>query len=89
MGSSPEGTLCVYCRIRTASYIPDGCMGPICLFGPGNCDDRGAAVGRQVLIDEHLNLRGAAWTRLLAVHYEVPVPADSRLRIYGYLWGIY
>tara|TARA_B100000780_G_C20877389_1_gene348993 strand:+ start:145 stop:639 length:495 start_codon:yes stop_codon:yes gene_type:complete len=35
MGSLPHGTLCVYCGIREAGYIPDGCPGPICLV----CDE--------------------------------------------------
>ena len=31
MGSLPDGTLCAYCGIREAGYIPDGCCGPVCM----------------------------------------------------------
>ena len=33
MGSLNPGTLCVYCGVREAGYIPDGCVGPLC-FAP-------------------------------------------------------
>lgn len=57
MGSLPEGTLCAYCRIRTASYVPDHCIGPTCLSGPGNCYDRAAVVGWQVITDGYRKMR--------------------------------
>jgi hypothetical protein len=38
MGSCPEGTKCVYCGVHEASYIPDGCIGPMCLHD-GGCHD--------------------------------------------------
>ena len=31
MGSLPEDTLCSYCGVHEASYIPDGCCGPLCI----------------------------------------------------------
>ena len=34
MGSSPRGTLCAYCGVHPACYIPDGCIGPICFSPP-------------------------------------------------------
>ena len=37
MGSLPEGTLCAYCGINAAGYIPDGCVGPLCLDGEDSC----------------------------------------------------
>ena len=37
MGSLPDGTLCSYCDIYEAGYIPDGCCGPLC----GECMDIG------------------------------------------------
>jgi len=86
MGSLPEGTLCAYCRIRTASYVPDHCIGPTCLSGPGNCYDRAAVVGWQVITDGYRKMRGAAWGKLLALRYELPVPDNVQLRIYEYLW---
>ena len=39
MGSLPEGTLCAYCGINEAGYIPDGCVGPVCFDGENNCGD--------------------------------------------------
>ena len=30
MGSLPEGTLCAYCGVEEAGYIPDGACGPMC-----------------------------------------------------------
>ena len=36
MGSLDEGTLCWYCAVREAGYIPDGCLGPLCM---GRYDD--------------------------------------------------
>ena len=41
MGSLADGTLCSYCDIYEASYIPDGCCGPLC----GECMDIGIAGG--------------------------------------------
>ena len=42
MGSLPEGTLCAYCAVNTASYIPDGCCGPLCGEPEGeSCMDKG------------------------------------------------
>ena len=31
MGSLPEGNLCAYCGVRRAGYIPDGCIGALCM----------------------------------------------------------
>ena len=31
MGTLPRGTLCAYCGVREAGYIPDGCAGPLCM----------------------------------------------------------
>ena len=41
MGSLPDGTLCVYCLVHEAYYIPDGCCGPLC----GHCMDMGILQG--------------------------------------------
>ena len=35
MGTIEDGTLCAYCGINEAYYIPDGCVGPVCLFPGG------------------------------------------------------
>ena len=37
MGSLPRGTLCAYCGVREAGYIPDGCAGPLCMTPDGVC----------------------------------------------------
>ena len=33
MGSLPEGTMCFYCGVEEAGYIPDGCLGAVCGTG--------------------------------------------------------
>ena len=35
MGTLEDGTLCAHCGINEAYYIPDGCVGPVCLFPEG------------------------------------------------------
>ena len=30
MGTVEEGTMCAYCAVNEAGYIPDGCVGPTC-----------------------------------------------------------
>ena len=40
MGTLEDGTLCAYCGINEAYYIPDGCVGPVCNFPDGvSCCD--------------------------------------------------
>ena len=53
MGSVPEGTLCSYCGVREAGYIPDGAAGPICFEPDGKCCwDRVVALGWDVIVQE-------------------------------------
>ena len=55
MGSLPEGTLCAYCGVREASYIPDGAAGPICFAPSGECcHDRALALGWDAIVRERL-----------------------------------
>ena len=50
MGSLRDGTLCAYCDVEEAEYIPDGCCGPVC----GVCMDAGIASGwRQIDLIRH------------------------------------
>ena len=51
MGNIPEGTLCSYCGVHEADYIPDGCCGPLCIGerwefedGKPSCDELGWGV---------------------------------------------
>ena len=47
MGSVPDGTLCAYCGINPAGYIPDGCVGPVCFDaadGSQSCFDAGYVI---------------------------------------------
>ena len=53
MGSCPEGTKCVYCGVHEASYIPDGCIGPICLHD-GGCYDIGQELGWDFVETEYM-----------------------------------
>ena len=55
MGSLPHGTLCSYCGVREAGYIPDGCAGPLCLDPDVECcSDRANALGWDVIVQERL-----------------------------------
>ena len=54
MGSHPPGTLCFYCGLREAVYIPDGCSGPVCFDLDVGCYDRGQDVGWDVIVQERL-----------------------------------
>ena len=44
MGILADGTLCAYCCINVAFYIPDGCVAPLC-FGHYASDLRDPQVG--------------------------------------------
>ena len=53
MGWLPEGTLCSYCGVRKAGYIPDGAAGPMRLEPDGECCwDRRVALGWDVIVQE-------------------------------------
>ena len=53
MGSLPKGTLCSYCGVREAGYIPDGAAGPIGFEPDGECCwDSGVALGWDVMVQE-------------------------------------
>ena len=55
MGSLPRGTLCAYCGLREAGYIPDGCVGPLCMEPDDECCyDRSQALGWDVIVQERL-----------------------------------
>ena len=55
MGSLPRGTLCAYCGLREAGYIPDGCVGPVCMEPDDECCyDRSQALGWDVIVQERL-----------------------------------
>ncbi len=49
MGSLPEGTLCAYCGVREAGYIPDGCCGPVCFDEKVGCWDVAQSSGWEVV----------------------------------------
>ena len=76
MGSLPRGTLCAYCGLREAGYIPDGCAGPLC-FAPNDescfdlCESRGW--------DYVCGLRYARWTaaRFGTLAKSLPPPLDT------------
>ena len=55
MGSLSDGTLCSYCNVHEAYYIPDGCCGPLC----GHCMDLGIQHG----YDHVFILRLERWIR--------------------------
>ena len=46
MGTVEEGTMCAYCAVNEAGYIPDGCVGPTC----PDCWDRTL----EVLVDRRV-----------------------------------
>jgi hypothetical protein len=53
MGSLPRGTKCVYCGVHAAGYIPDGCIGPICLH-VGGCYDIAQDLGWDFVNTEYM-----------------------------------
>ena len=55
MGTLADGTMCAYCAVEEAHYIPDGCCGPVC----GSCLDLGIDKGFGVVYD----LRLQRWIR--------------------------
>ena len=57
MGSMPQGTLCSYCAVREAGYIPDGAVGPMCMGQAECCYERGCVSGWEVIMNER-------WLRL-------------------------
>ena len=65
MGSLSEGTMCWYCGVNHAGYIPDGCNGPAC----GPCIDVGLEWGWEY-VEQKLWMRlwPACATRIAAIN---------------------
>ena len=62
MGS--KKTLCAYCGVREAGWIPKNCVGPLCMEPDGECCyDRSRSLGKDVIVQERqvrlLNVRMA------------------------------
>ena len=59
MGSLSDGTLCDYCNVHEAGYIPDGCCGPLC----GHCMDMGILHGYDRVFIQRLErwVRAKLW----------------------------
>jgi len=75
MGSLPEGTLCAYCGLREAGYIPDGCCGPLC-FGESDSDEEDAGT----------EAKHPACSNLGAAEYAAARSCNTLAQIHG--WGV-
>ena len=80
MGSLPEGTLCSYCGVREAGYIPDGAAGPICFEPDGKCCwDRVVALGWDVIVQERqMRLNTKSEYHYSSAIYKVRPPLGAR-----------
>ena len=91
MGSLPEGTLCSYCGVREAGYIPEGAAGPICFEPDGECCwDRGVALGWDVIVQER---QMRLWKMKIAIickdRTSLPKPfriRDIELNVSAFIW---
>ena len=90
MGSLPKGTLCCYCGIREASYIPDGCVGPLCLGDADSCYELAEVHGWAAVV----SLRLARLWRMLSAKFAKaygwqPVFAnmDTTQNLASFLWN--
>ena len=54
MGTLPEGCRCKYCGKNSATYIPDGCFGPVCFEPGGGCISRMWLIGEPGVNEERL-----------------------------------
>ena len=93
MGSLPRGTLCVYCGVREAGYIPDGCAGPVCLEPDGECCwDRAAGLGWDVIEQERLmRLWNMKTAMICNDKTSLPEPLQTleiQCGIASYLWHV-
>ena len=98
MGSCPEGTLCVYCGVHEAGYIPDGCCGPVCIGkypdGVPDCLDRAKQIGWPAILTQRLERLGKMWGATKARNGVAAMPSalqfpEVRLAIFSYLWESY
>ena len=91
----PEGTLCAYCGEREACYIPDGCVGPMCMGEPGCCQEVGEEFRWSSIESKRLCRLGLSWIACLArdanVVKQLVFRASSdevQLRTYAFLWRV-
>ena len=99
MGAFNPDALCPFCQIRnfgTALFVQNRGfrMGEdVCQFGrpdnPFDCYHRALFMRNTALGEPTLIHVGSAWQKLLAKHYEVPLPDSARLQIFGYLWDVW
>ena len=95
MGTVEEGTLCAYCGVREAGYIPDGCVGPMCMGKPGCCQEVGEEFGWSCIDNKRLCRLGRSWIACLARDANVVTQSvfrgagdEVQLRIYAFLWRV-
>jgi hypothetical protein len=68
MGSLPDHTICYYCGVNYAGYIPDGARGPVC----GPCIDVGVQQGWEHVFQKLvLRLWPACAARIAAVNHSM------------------
>ena len=89
MGSLREVTLRAHCRTHAASYIPDGCIGPLCMNEEHCCYEWAMALGWEVIEEEYLRLVETAWHGRLGKRVTLPLvvfPLEVALRVCSFMW---
>ena len=90
MGSLPKGTLCCYCGIREASYIPDGCVGPLCLGDADSCYELAEVHGWAAVVSLRLDRLWRMLSATFAKAYgwqPVFVNMDTTQNLASFLWN--
>ena len=89
MGSLPDGSRRAYCGKNAAGYIPDGCIGPVCM-GTEHCGyEKFVAGGWEGVVKGYLELATTAWRGRLAGRVTLPLDVLSHeieLHVYRFMW---
>ena len=87
MGSVPEGTLCAYCGVNPAGYIPDGAVGPMCMNFPKACFDRSENGEVEAVFGLRLVRKArAVFARLEQASHAQRMPDGVAAVIASYVW---
>ena len=94
MGSLPEGTLCCYCGVNPAGYIPDGAMTMCFTEDDDSCQNRLLNGEYEMLVELRLRRLWKAMVRRLAHPFAAPkLPfaspsSEIELHIASYIWFV-
>ena len=87
MGSVSEGTLCSYCGVNPAGYIPDGAVGPMCMGWPKACFDRSENGGVYAIMGLRLRRKTrAVFARLEQAPHAQKMPDSVAELVASYVW---